>query len=161
MEPPYSSTSLPPPKIEEGFAALDSVTDTQANVLIHTQADSNCAAAPADAPEVLRWKAEIQRIEEILEGHERERAGLSWFLKLGPILLLPSIFVHRFYGPGFVILVAASGFLCGHYFVRGHIQERRAHLALARRNLEVLQNPELDPPLDPAAFSRRTKLSQW
>jgi hypothetical protein len=143
---PSSSTSLP--KIDES---------TQTDGFTRAQADPR----GADSPDVLRWKAEIQRIEEILEGHERERAGLYWFLKLGPVLLLPSIFVHRFYGPGFVILVAASGFLCGHYFVRGHIQERRAHLALARRNLEVLQNPQLDPPLDPAAFSRRTKLSKW
>jgi hypothetical protein len=119
--------------------------------------NSSAASVPTTADE-RRWAAEVQRLEAILEGHAQEKRFLLWFLKLGAVGLVPSFWLHPLYGPGVVLLLSLSGFLCGHYFVRGHIQERLVHLALAQHQLEVAKDPS-KAPATREPFGRRVKLA--
>ena len=100
--------------------------------------------APDDASTNLsedeaRWTGEIQRLEEVIAYHERERKALLWFLKIGAVLFIPSFFVHKL-GPFAVALFALSGFFCGNYFVRGHLGEQHFKLDRARKQLRIARD---------------------
>ncbi|MFO0664121.1 MAG: hypothetical protein U0174_09220 [Polyangiaceae bacterium] len=86
-----------------------------------------------------RWTAEVTRLEEVIAYHERERRALMWFLKIGAVLFVPSLFVHKL-APFAVALFSLSGFFCGNYFVRGHLGETHFKLDLARKQLRIARD---------------------
>lgn len=96
-------------------------------------------ASPQLSEDEARWTGEVQRLEEVIAHHERERKALLWFLKIGAVLFIPSFFVHKL-GPFAVALFALSGFFCGNYFVRGHLGEQYFKLDLARKQLRIARD---------------------
>lgn len=105
-------------------------------------APADTARAPSLAPssaEETRWTDEIARLDEVIAHHERERKALLWFLKIGAVLFVPSLFVHKL-APFAVALFALSGFFCGNYFVRGHLAEQYFKLDLARKQLRIARD---------------------
>lgn len=99
--------------------------------------------APRTADET-RWTDEIARLEDVIAYHERERRALLWFLKIGAVLFIPSLFVHKL-APFAVALFALSGFFCGNYFVRGHLAEQHFKLDLARKQLRIARDAARAP----------------
>ncbi len=89
-----------------------------------------------ESVDVERWSAEVVRLREMIDSLRAQQNSLIWFVRLGPVLALPTL-LWRWWAPLVVVAFALTTYFTGQYFSWGHLVDRRAQLRWAERQREL------------------------
>ena len=84
--------------------------------------------------DVERWRDEVVRLEEMIVSLETQKKNLIWFVKLGPVVALPTA-LYAWWLPLVVMVFAVTTYFTGQYFSWGHLIDRRQQLQWAQTQL--------------------------
>lgn len=93
------------------------------------------AELPPDPPKVKMWRAEVERLREMIADQEHTGVKLIWVMYVGGVLCIPAAFYHVAAALG-VLVFAFVTYWTGRYFSWGHIIERAYQLKMAEEQLE-------------------------
>ena len=90
----------------------------------------------------------ITRLERQIEGLERNRRTLKWYLVGGLVLAVGASLLHWIAALA-AILLGATVYLVGHYISMVHIAEDKSAIADAKAVLSALEGGDARPPTVP------------